>query len=326
VLQIVTIDELKEARRQGEHTVLGRYRLPDDAGKEPRTVETKIVNGEMEVLQLTRPIGEMIVSDDSVEELLRKVTLDVELGREEVPIVYRPVYQRLEDANFPEVFDAPWAMRGTVIFVQHFEGDEVKFGSLLAEEGPTARIFTYAAGFEYTEKMVLFNQTFNMEVLNRAFGEAYNALLNHLHLYPLVNSYRRTLDKALEDADVAGRPGTVLLAPGAKRRVIDRALGGFQLHSSEVLPEIGGIETVIYYDGWETQVGRKSYSYSGVPVDTAYLVRPKRGFKELIKYDLMVDAAGADLSRLIENQVVGRAYRGVFAAIPENVQEITLPS
>jgi len=63
-----------------------------------------------------------------------------------------------------------------------------------------------------------------------------------------------------------------------------------------------------------------------VAADKAYLIRPKRGFKELIKYDLMVDAAGADLSRLIENQVVGRAYRGVFAAIPENVQEITLPS
>jgi len=283
VLQIISIDDLKEQRRKGERTVVGRYRLPSATSfSEPETVETQVVNGEIEVLELTRPIGEMIVSDDSVQELLRKVTLDVELGREEVPLLYQPIYQRLEDANFPEVFDAPWAMRGTAVFLQHFEGDEVRFGSLLAEEGPTARIVTYAAGFEYTEKMVLFNQTFNMEVLNRAFGEAYNALLNHLHLYPivsynytadnqtaalyadengkeladdtgrhLVNSYRRTLDAALEAADVAGRPGTVLLAPGAKRRVIDRALGGFQLHSSEVLPEIGGIETVIYYDGWD---------------------------------------------------------------------------
>lgn len=310
----------------------------------------------METYELGKPIGEMLTSDASKKELLEKVVLDVELGREEVPVLYQPIYETLSDPNFPKEFEAKWAQYGTVIFFEHLEGEEVKFGSLQAEEGPIARIKGYTAGFEYTKEMQIFNQTFNFELLNRAFGEAHNAILNHLHLGPIIEfsykaanktgpvyvdetgkklsneegshyilSLRETLRQAIRETRTAKRPGTVLLANPADEEDIREAMSSFTVGATPYRA-IGGISDLILYDGWETKVSRKSYAYPGVPAGKAYLIRPKRGFKELIKQDLQVNAYMADASRLVEAQIIGDFWRGVFAAVEENVQEITLPA
>jgi len=349
-MKIYSQTALKEARRQGTYT----EKVPFVLDGKLFEVEKKIVNGEMETLELSRPVGEMLTSGsvEQFKDLLRKVVLDVELGREQVQLLYQPVYDRIQDANLPRVLDAKWALTGTVIFTEHMEGEEVKFGRLQAEQGPVARILTYTAGFEYTKEMKDFNEAFSVEILNRAIGEAYNALLNHIHLYPILSydykaanqtSYQgeatdptwvrvyKTLNKAIADAAKAKRPGTVLLASTANQADIEMALkGGHQIEGT-VYPAISGIQSVIYYDGWETTVGKKAYTYPGVtpgkPGVTpgkAYLIRPKRGFKELLKQDLRVEATSGDLSRLVESQIVAYAYRGVYAAIEENVQEITL--
>ena len=311
------------------------------------TVQKKLANGEMEMLELARPIGEMLTSSSAEKftELMKKVVLDVEIGKESVPILYKPIYDYMSDPNMPKVIDAKWAMYGTVVFTEHMEGNEVKFGSLAAEYGPTARILTYTAGFEYTKEMKDFNDSFSVELLNKAIGEAYNALLNHIHLYPIINatykdtnitSYQgksdddvwirimKTLNQALSDSRVKKRPGNILLASSMNKDNIEMALqGGYQIKGT-TYPAVSGIDTVIYYDGWSTNVGRKTYEYAGVPKNTAYLIRPKRGFKELVKRDLTIESTIADLSRLIEAQIIAYAYRGVYAAITENVQKINL--
>ena len=341
-MNIYSQETLKEQRRKGTITEKAPFTLD---GKR-YDVDKKIVNGEMETLELAKPIGEMLTSG-SVEEfkdLLRKVVLDVELGREQVQLLYQPIYERIQDANLPRVLDAKWALTGTVYFTEHLEGEEIKFGKLQAEKGPTARILTYTAGFEYTKEMKDFNEAFSVEILNRAIGEAYNALLNHMHLSPFIaatytsstTSYQgeateptwlriyKTITKAIADAAAAKRPGTVLLASTVNQADIEMALrGGHQIEGT-VYPAIAGIQSVIYYDGWDTTVGKKSYSYPGVSENTAYLIRPKRGFKELVKQDLQIEATSADLSRLIESQIVAYAYRGVYAAVGENVQKIAL--
>lgn len=342
-MKIYSQDYLKEARRQGTYT----EKVPFVLDGKLYEVEKKIVNGEMDTFELSRPIGEMLTSGsvEQFKDLLRKVVLDVELGREQVQLLYQPIYERIQDPNLPRVLDAKWALTGTVVFTEHMEGEEVKFGRLQAEQGPTARILTYTAGFEYTKEMKDFNEAFSVEILNRAMGEAYNALLNHIHLYPIIGfSYKaanktayqgadgdpawvgvyKTLVKAVADAATAKRPGTILLAASADQHLIEMALrGGHQIEGT-IYPAVTGIQSVIYYDGWEVTVGKKSYSYNGVTQGKGYLVRPKRGFKELLKQDLRVEATAGDLSRLVESQIVGYAYRGVYAAVEENVQEIEL--
>lgn len=347
--KVVSLETARAAKRSGTYESKVYYRLNGKLYE----VTKKVVNGEMQVFDLAKPIGEMLVTDATRKELLEKVVLDVELGREGVPVLYTPIYERRQDPNFPEVFDAKWAQRGVVVFAEHIEGQEVRFGHLQAEQGPIARIVTYAAGIEYTEDMVEYNRTFDMEEINRAFGEAYNALLNHLHLGPIITysyananktapvlvdvegnpatsgyhkllSLRETLKQGLADARKEKRPGTILLVAGERLEHVQEALGSFYVRGTDY-PPLSGIEQIVAYDGWEAEVGKKKVTYNGVANDKAYLIRPKRGFKELIKHDLRIDATMPDLSRLIEAQIVGRARRGVFAALPENVQEITLP-
>ncbi|OCL28658.1 aspartate ammonia-lyase [Orenia metallireducens] len=317
--------------------------------------EKNIVAGEMETLALGAPIGEMMTSETARQELLEKIVLDVELGREQVPTLYGPIYDTLEDSNFPKEFEAKWAQHGSVIFFEHMEGEEVKFGSLNAESGPIAKIKGYAAGFEYTKEMELFNQTFNLEIINKAFGEGHNAILNHLHLAPIFQfnyqaanktapvyvdekgkvlasstgahfylSMRQTLKQGLTDSRKAGRPGTILLANSANKEDIEDGMSAMNIQATPY-KAVSGISDIIYYDGWEVNVGKRTIAYPGVPEGKAYLIRPKRGFKELIKQRLVVDSTMGDKTRLVESQIVGDFWRGVFAAVEENVQEITLP-
>lgn len=342
-IKIYSQDTLLDQRRKQDV----KEKVPFIIAGEVDYVDKNIVNGEMDLLDFNKPLGEMINfgSVSELKDLLRKVVLDVEMGKEQVQLVYKPLYDTITDPNFPEVLDAKWAMHGACVFLEHMEGGEVKFGSVEAEAGPTARIRTYSSGFEYTKKMIDFNESFNVEMLNKSMGEAYNALLNHLHLSPIIGfDYKaanktafkgeagdpiwlgmyKTFAQAVKDTRIAKRAGTVLVANSADAMDIEMALrGGHQIEGT-VYPAIAGINSIIYYDGWETKVGKKDHKYTGVAPGKAYLVRPKRGLKELIKKDYTVETGNKDISRLIEEQIVAYCYRGVFAAIEENVQEITL--
>lgn len=352
MFNIVSVDEIKKSNRARSGTTQITYGM----GGRRHTVDKVITNGEMEVIDIQTPMGEMLTQSSTRRELMEKIVLDVELGREQVPTVYSPIYDRMENSSFPEIFDAKWAMRGAVVFLKHSEGEEVKFGSLLAEQGPTARIEGFTAGFEYTKEMELFNQYFNFEIINRAVGEAHNAALNHMHLWPIIGhtykpgnktapvymdkdgaviagsagsqytlSLRATIRKALTDSRTAKRPGTILLANSADQEDILDAMQSFVIGATPYR-SVEGISTIIFYDGHKITVGKKDYAYGGVPAGKAFLIRPRGGFKELIKQDLQINSNDGDISRLVEAQIVGDFWRGVFAAVEENVQEITLPN
>lgn len=342
MFKVVSFESEKAKRRQGTIESQAFYVLDGQR----YGVQKRIVNGEMSIPRWSKPIGEMLSlgSVENYKELLGKVTLDVELGREKVPLLYKEIYELLSDPNFPELLDSKWAMSGAVIFAEHLEGQEVKFGSLRAEQGPPARIVTYSAAFEYTKQMMEFNRAFEVDILNRSMGEGYNALLNHIHLSPIISfaypaanktayqtqageerwvSIWRTLVAAQSAAGTKKRQGNVLLANSADQTHIEMALKGFS-HGGTTYAPISGITTVIYYDGYTVKVGKKEYGYDGVAPGKAYLIRSKRGFKELLKKDLQIETTQGDLSRLIQSQMVGYAFRGVYAAVEENVQEITL--
>lgn len=359
-INIYSDNVLKEWARTHDHEVRGSYLYNGKL----KSIVSKVASGEMDVLTLSKPLGEMITKGDIPEELFQKVILDVELGRQSVPLLYKPLYDPIVDANFPQDLKAKWATYGSVIFLSHLEGQEIKFGSLNAEYGPTAHIETYAAGFEYTQDMIKYNQTWNISILNKAFGEAYNALLNHMYLYPiligpalnyaspgyapanttdvqytksdgtvgtsgdydLVMTYRATIKKGIKDARKAGRPVDVLLASSVGQMDIEEAIAAMTLASGRKLASLPGLKSLLYYDGWTTQVGKKITTYDGVPTTKIYLIRSKGGFKELVKHDLQVQSNAGDLSRLIDTQIVGVARRGVYAALAENVQELTVPA
>ena len=347
-MEVYSVEKLKADRRTKNTEVPVIYSV----NNEMKEVVKKIVNGEMTVYDFDKPIGEMITTPAGLDNLVQKSVIDLELGREEMPLLYAPIYRKVEDAKFTAHVDIAPFINVQVIFLEHMELEEVKFGARKIGPKDTVPIITYATGLEWTEDMVLYDKTWEMAEANRSMGEAYNALLNHVHLYPIISySYasknktaasstgsnvlekmRNTLKAALIHASMdkhtdtkSPRRPNILLAHSSRRWDIEECLQRMQIGGT-IYPAISQIDTLIYYDGWSTVVGEKTYEYAGVNPDKAYLIEGKKYFRELVKHDLRVDATGGDLKRLIENAIVGRARRGVVASPGNAVEEITLPT
>jgi hypothetical protein len=348
-LKIISIESLREERRKTTVEMPLSYIGVD---RKEKTVTQRIVNGEMEMLELTRPLGEMITTPAGLDSVVQKSVIDLQLGREQVPLLYKPIYRPTEDPNLTQNVDVAPFTQALVVFLEHLELGEVRFGTRKIGPKDTIPIVTYAAGMQWTEDMVLYDKTWEATEANRAFGEAYNALLNHIHLSPILtytyaaknktaadaagvtllekmrNTIKAGLIHASQDKNTdtgAPRQPSVLLAHSARRWDIEECLQRMQVGGT-VYPAISQVNTMIFYDGWTVTVGEKTYTYAGCASNKAYLVDPLRFFRELIKHDLKVDAGGADLSRLLEQQIVARTRRGVIASPPNAVEELTLPA
>lgn len=293
-------------------------------------------------------ISEMITTSQGSMDLLEKVRIDVAFGLAEIPLLYGPVYERVNGPFPGGVFQIDEnTLQADVVFLEKFEGGEVQFGTLRKGVPALGSIQTYAAGFEWTEDMVEFDRTWSIELHNRAFGRAYNALLNHLHLSPIIgftyaggnstaaNATGADLQEkthltfqAAYTATVQAQPqrrGTVLLASETNRFQIEEALlTPVRDVQGNPLPTIP-IDTIIYYDGETLVRGTDSFVYPGVTAGTCFLISPRQRFKEMLHHDLRIDIGSADISRLIEGQQVGRARRGMYADIANSVQKVTLP-
>ena len=98
----------------------------------------------------------------------------------------------------------PWGSMGSIW--AEFGLDYTKFQQGVQQV--TKELVTPVSYTHLTEKMVKFNQTFGMTELERAFGEAYNALLNHMHLGPFMIPTYAAANKTAAvyvDADVYKR-------------------------------------------------------------------------------------------------------------------------
>jgi len=347
-MKIVSIETLRAERaREGRELELP-YVAPD--GKE-RSVKTRIVSGEMETFALVKPLGEMITTPAGLDQVVQKTVVDLQLGREAVPLLYQPVYRRIDDPNMTQFVDVLPFTRARVVFLEHMELEEVKFGDRVLGAKATVPIVTYAAGLQWTEDMVLYDKTWEVAEASRALGEAYNALLNHIHFSPILTynyaaknktaadttgaTYREKLRNTIKNGLIhasqdkntdtgAPRRPTVLLAHSSKRWDIEECLQRMVIGGTEY-PAIGGLDTLIFYDGWSTVVGEKTITYQGCDPGKAYLIEPRKYMIELVKHDLRVDASGADIKRLVENAVVARARRGLYASPADSVEELTLP-
>jgi hypothetical protein len=298
---------------------------------------------------LKRPISEMITTSQGSMDLIEKVRVDVEFGQAEVPLLYGPIYDKITGPfRGKAVLLGENTLQANVVFLEKFEAGEVVFGTLAKGVPATVVLATYAAGFEYTEDMVEWDNTWEFEMFNRAFGRSYNALLNHLHLSPILtftytganqtpaSAVGSTLqEKALNtfrDAYVTAiaanpqRTWSVILANEADRFLIEDALlTPVRDAQGNPLPRVP-VSTIIYYNGITLTNGVKSYAYSGVTAGKCYAIFPKQRFKEFEHHGLRVDSDKGDFSRLIEAQIVGRTRRGLYADINDSVEEITLPT
>jgi hypothetical protein len=306
------------------------------------------LKGSVEI-DLLVPVQEMITTSDGAMDLLQKVRIDIDQGLATVPVLYTPLYERV-NGPFPGgsvqiggdvVFDA------NVVFQEKFEAGEIIFGTLAKAGVPTfVPISTYAAGFEWTEDMLEYDRSYEISMNSRAFGRAYNYLLNHVHLSPII-AY--TYAAANKTAAVAGQgnlqANTLVGFQNAYRHaaqalpqrvpswILANEADRFQIEDALLTPVIDSqgnplrrvpVTGIIYYNGATVTNGVKSYVYPGVTAGKCYFIMPQLRMKELVHHDLRIDIGPADISRLIEGQQVARARRGLYLDIPNSVEEVTL--
>jgi hypothetical protein len=302
-------------------------------------------------IDLLQTVSEMITTSQGAMDLLEKVRIDIANGLAEVPLLYQPLYERVNgpfpggavQINGDVLFDA------NVVFQQKFEAGEIVFGTLARSGAPTfVPIQTYAAGFEWTEDMLEYDRSYEIGMNARAFGRANNYLLNHLHFSPIL-AY--TYTGANQTAAASGQGGlqanTLVTFQNAYRKgalattqriptwILANEADRFQIEDALLTPVIDAngnplrrvpIEGIIYYNGATVTNGVKNYVYPGVTAGKCYFISPRTRMKELVHHDLRVDVGPADISRLIEGQQVARMRRGSYLDIANSVEEVTLPT
>lgn len=348
-VKILSIEELKTQRKKEVAVHKLTYRDQDGVF---HAVENKIVDGEMNVPKFKKPLGQMLTTPAGLNALLKKMLIDVDFGREQVPLLYKPIYRTITDRNFPRNVDTQVFTQARVVFLRTLEGQEVQYGTRVSSTTQLVTLHEWAAAFRWSEDVVEYDETWSITQLDQALGEAYNALLNHIHLDPIISyayanknktaadttgadlfeKMRLTLRTALDDAaaDLGSwtkrpRHPSILLANSRDRFLVEDQFVNQRINSTD-FPAMTDFRTVIYWDGWTTTVGEKTYTYPGVPQGTIFAIDPQRYFVELIKHDLIVDATGAKLHNLTAGGLVGRARRGLLAVPADAVQQITLPT
>lgn len=300
---------------------------------------------------------DLVVSDQVQKEVAQSLTLGIQNGFEDIPLLGDAIYDSNLNADYPEIIPGDQFLGGECVFAQIAEGQEVPFGHVVKKDADDLHIYHYAVGLQLTKKAEIFNQAgVVLDEWSKACGRAWNALRNNLRLYPIIAAsltganatailYRKadfsagssgsgnyaleatiyaTLQAGLKDASTAKRVPSVLLCNSADKVIIDEIIGGYRTPSFSKPPL--PIREVIAYDGDTLYIGGESQVYTGVTAGTCYLIRPKRGFFERRKQDLLVDVAPGDRSRLISKEVVADALLGIQANVEQNVQKVTIPT
>lgn len=298
-------------------------------------------------------IYEFMGTDSFGAEWQTRQRYEVNAGRDEEPLLYTPIYDIVSDASLPKNVSVNQMGPGGVVFEEVFEGGEVKFSSITSGEF-SVPIRHWATGLEYSKDLVIFNELWNIAIVERQMGIAHNALLNHLHLNPIraftyaaanqtaavttgattTEDWLLTLEAAITNSRTDGtnprRGPYVLLVSGANQFMIERALQrvpqqGVALQAGSAL---GAVTNIIAYDGWTGTRGAKTTTYTGVTAGIAYLISQQyRGqdFRSFVKQDLQNEGTEEDISRFL-TQTIWDSYYGVYANPVAAVEEITWPS
>lgn len=302
-------------------------------------------------------VAEFIGTGNFAKQFYERQRYEVEAGRDEEPLLYPALYSVVTDASLPRVLSIYTLGPAGVVFEEVTEGGEVKFASV-GEGDKNVTMRHWAVGLEYTEDLFIYNELWRLPNIERGFGISHNALLNHIHMTPILThsyaaanqtdgtalttfkatasmpeKYLRAIESAISSATTdktnPRRGPYALVVSGADVFTVERALNrvpqqGFDLQSSA----LGRVRSVIAYDGWTGTRGKKATTYDGVTSGKAYLVdlgNRAYDFQSFFKQPLRQQRGDGDLSRFIIEQVIWDTRFGVFADPKRAVQEITWP-
>jgi hypothetical protein len=296
-------------------------------------------------------ILEFVGTDDFGSAWYDRQRQEVDAGRETVPLLYTPIYSEIRDANLPRNVTINAIGPGGVVLERIYEGGEIKFATVTSSQ-KTAEIVHYGVGLEYSKQLVMFNELWTVSIVERSVGQAFNALMNHLHFSPILDytyaaanqtgantSGATTVEDFLltiEDGITNSRTDTTnprqgpytLLIGSAQATIVGKALTVVPQQGVTLRSDIlNSIRDIVVYDGWTGTRGSKSTTYSGVTSGKGYLVSQQfqdQDFQSFVKQDLAEAGQEQDVSRLL-TQIVWDTAFGVYANPVAAVEEITFP-
>lgn len=312
---------------------------------------------EVQVMPDGHHVYEFVGTDSFGAEWSQRQRYEIDAGRDEEPIVYTPLYDIVSDSSLPKNVSVNTMGPGGVVFEEVFEGGEVKFSSITSGQY-TVPIRHWATGLEYSKDLIVFNEFWSVPVFERQMGVAHNALLNHLHLSPIIaysttpgypagnktaaaagggsiaDNYLLTIEAGIAhstaDATNPRRGPFFILCSTANAFTFERALQSVpqQGISRQTQSVLGAIRGVIAYDGWTGKRGFKSVTYPGVAAGKAYLISQQYRGQDMQSFEkqaLQNEGQQVDISRFL-TQSVWDSYYGIYCNPLRAVEELTLPT
>lgn len=317
------------------------------------------INDEIRIVtEGKQQVAEFIGTSDFNQNFISRQQYEVDAGRKEEPLLYTGLYDITEDSTLPRNVPVNVLGPAGVIFDEIKEGGEVKFATV-GESSKTIPIVHHGVGLEYTEDLFIYNELWRLSRMERQFGRAHNAKLNHIHLYPIISysygaanqtdgssltnfrveaklpeKYMRAVEAAIAHSVTdTSNPRTgpyAIMCSTADVFTFQRALSNVpQQGYDEQSDARGRIRGLIAYDGWTGTRGKKSVTYTGVSAGTAYLIHlgnMMEDYQSYVKHGLRRQSGNADMSRFVLDQVIWDFRQGVYANPLRSVEKITLPS
>ena len=306
----------------------------------------RVFTNEMFTNLSQRPKGEMGASE--LKELIQQAIIDIASEEANHPPLYKEIYEEIKDSSFPQSLEVKDIVGLQTAFGIVGDGEDVPLADFRCEDLGTVHFKTMATGYSVTEEWVAFNQAWKIESANKALGNAHSAILDHIHLVPIINA---TYDTKSETKKVAVKDGTPLqivyhsLRQGLKDAMSRRNRHGYifkptialcnsstaldvmsavkgETEKGKTLGTLGMIEKVVVYDGWAGEVNGVKHEFASPKDNEVFLIEPKKSFKALVKKELTKLEQKGNVLTLSNLEMVQFFIRAVVADVKGSVHKV----
>lgn len=352
-MKFLNKDTIRLNNQAAKKQLTRQYSMPNAPMGEMSFTQTgeessKIFTQEMLDHVASLPKGEMM-SMQEVRAFIEQSTLDITKAFEEHPALYTEVYEVIKNGDFSDTVKVQDVIGLQAAFSAIHDGESVALASYKVKKSEIVNILTFAVGYSITSDWLAYNQSWKIGQANKALGNAYSAILDHIHFLPIIKgnysgtsetkkvstgkteletvwlTLRKGIQDALKRTSIHGyklRP-TVALCNSATAMDVEAAVNGLLQNGSQ-LGSLGVITKVIAYDGWEGEVNGAKHTFEAPKDNEVYLIQPKQAFKSLVKTDITELKQRGNVLTLSELDVAQFFRCGVLADVTNSVHKVTL--